>query len=50
MVEGGRELQIQSLTHEIIELHRKSLDYGVFRRRLEGPKIAARLTGRVDMT
>ncbi len=51
-VEGGRELQIQSLTHGIIELHRKSLDYGVFRRRLEVPKIcgSAYREGWHDMT
>jgi len=35
----GHDLQIQSLTHGIIELERKTLEFGMFRRRLQVPKL-----------
>ena len=37
--ESGPDLQIQSLTHGIIELERKTLEFGRFRRRLQVPKL-----------
>ncbi len=38
-VEDDRDLSIQSLTHGMIELERKTLEFGGFRRRLQVPKL-----------